>query len=169
MTSTTICTWRNMMRFRTGSLQLTQHSFQHSNIFISLSPHFETGGWSHRPLLASSDGISCCSSVKSGGTACISQHNSQQFYDWEPDRNIGVIGPWALLIKVQSSISTSTFIQRGGKLLFVLTNALCHGGPLHPQLPCSLGKVDMPNSVIYLNQTSIFEWYVVWCGSKIRY
>ena len=24
----------------------------------------------------------------------------------------------------------------------------------------------MPNSVTYLNRTPIFEWNVVWCGSK---
>ena len=30
-------------------------------------------------------------------------------------------------------------------------------------------KVDLPESVTYLNRTSIFEWYVVWCGSKNRY
>ena len=27
----------------------------------------------------------------------------------------------------------------------------------------------MPTSVISLNRTPIFEWYVVWCGSKNRY
>ena len=27
-------------------------------------------------------------------------------------------------------------------------------------------KVDVPNSVTFLNQTPIFEWYVMWCGSK---
>ena len=30
-------------------------------------------------------------------------------------------------------------------------------------------KVDVPNSVVYLNQTSIFEWYMVWCGFKNGY
>ena len=29
-------------------------------------------------------------------------------------------------------------------------------------------KVDMPNSVTYLNRTPIFEWYVDWCGSRNR-
>ena len=27
-------------------------------------------------------------------------------------------------------------------------------------------KVDVPNSVIFLNCTPIFEWYVIRCGSK---
>ena len=31
------------------------------------------------------------------------------------------------------------------------------------------GKVDVPNSVTYLRRTLIFEWYVVWCGSKNKY
>ena len=30
-------------------------------------------------------------------------------------------------------------------------------------------RVDMPNSTTYLNQTPIFEWYVVRCGSKNIY
>jgi hypothetical protein len=30
-------------------------------------------------------------------------------------------------------------------------------------------KVDVPNSVVNLNQTSIFEWYMVWCGFKNGY
>ena len=29
--------------------------------------------------------------------------------------------------------------------------------------------VDMPNSITYLDQTPIFEWYLVRCGSKNRY
>ena len=29
-------------------------------------------------------------------------------------------------------------------------------------------KVDVPNSVTYLNWTPILEWYVVRCGSKSR-
>ena len=27
----------------------------------------------------------------------------------------------------------------------------------------------MPNSVMYLDRTPTFKWYVVWCGSKNRY
>ena len=30
-------------------------------------------------------------------------------------------------------------------------------------------KLDVPNSVNYLNQIPIFEWYGVWFGSKNRY
>ena len=30
-------------------------------------------------------------------------------------------------------------------------------------------KVDMCNLVTYLYWTPIFEWYVVWCGSKSKY
>ena len=29
--------------------------------------------------------------------------------------------------------------------------------------------INVPNLVSYLNQTPIFEWYVVWCGSKNEY
>ena len=32
-----------------------------------------------------------------------------------------------------------------------------------------VAKVDVPNLVTYLNQTPIFEWYVVWCGSENEY
>ena len=32
-----------------------------------------------------------------------------------------------------------------------------------------LNKIDMPNSISYLSRTSIFEWYVVRCGSKRKY
>ena len=30
-------------------------------------------------------------------------------------------------------------------------------------------KVDVPNSVTYLDQAPIFEWYVGWSGSKNKY
>jgi hypothetical protein len=30
-------------------------------------------------------------------------------------------------------------------------------------------KVDVPYTVIVLIKTCIFEWYMVWCGSKNRY
>ena len=30
-------------------------------------------------------------------------------------------------------------------------------------------KVDVPNLVTYLNETPMFEWNVVWCGSKNGY
>ena len=32
-----------------------------------------------------------------------------------------------------------------------------------------LPKVDMPNSVTCFYQMPIFEWYVIWCGSKTKY
>ena len=34
---------------------------------------------------------------------------------------------------------------------------------------CTRVKVDVPNSVTYLNRTPIFEWYVDKCGSKNGY
>ena len=30
-------------------------------------------------------------------------------------------------------------------------------------------SIDVPNSITYLNQTPIFEWYVVRCGTKNGY
>ena len=30
-------------------------------------------------------------------------------------------------------------------------------------------KIDMPNSIVDWNHTHVFEWYVVWCGSKNKY
>ena len=30
-------------------------------------------------------------------------------------------------------------------------------------------KIDMPNSTTYPKRTHVFEWYVVWCGSKSGY
>jgi hypothetical protein len=30
-------------------------------------------------------------------------------------------------------------------------------------------KVDVPDSFTYLNQTPIFDWYVIRCGSKNKY
>ena len=30
-------------------------------------------------------------------------------------------------------------------------------------------KIDVPDSVIYLSETSIFEWYMVRCDSKNKY
>jgi hypothetical protein len=30
-------------------------------------------------------------------------------------------------------------------------------------------KVDVPDLVAYLDWTSIYEWYVAWCGSKNGY
>ena len=51
-------------------------------------------GWSHRPVLTTSGGISGYSSVKLGGLSSISQHNPQQCHGWNRTIFFDVIGAW---------------------------------------------------------------------------
>jgi hypothetical protein len=54
------------------------------------------GGWSHRPLLALSIGISGYNNVNSGGPPSISQQFPQQFHDWNRTETLVWLGHEAI-------------------------------------------------------------------------